>query len=73
MLDLLYIVFNSISLIAGNLARRLLSEQAQLFSDIAGIPLFIIETYYTLYVALVSRRARIDPDKYAQKVELVKK
>ena len=73
MLDLLYIVFNSISLIAGNLARRLLSEQAQLFSDIAGIPLFIIETYYTLYVSLVSRRARIDPDKYAQKVELVKK
>ena len=73
MLDLQYIVINSISLIAGNLARRLLSEQAQLFSDIAGIPLFIIETYYTLYVALVSRRARIDPDKYAQKVELVKK
>ena len=73
MLDLLYIVFNSISLIAGNLARRLLSEQAQLFSDIAGIPLFIIETYYTLYVAIVSRRARIDPDKYARKVELVKK
>ena len=73
MLDLLYIVFNLFSIFAGNLARRLLSEQAQLFSDIAGIPLFIIETYYTLYVALVSRRARIDPDKYAQKVELVKK
>ena len=73
MLDLQYIGFNSFSIIAGNLARRLLSEQAQLFADIAGIPLFLIETYYTLYVALVSRRARIDPDKYAQKVELVKK
>ena len=50
----------------------MLSEQAQLFADIAGIPLFLIETYYTLYVALVSRRARIDPDKYARKVGLVK-
>ena len=53
------------------MARRILSEHVELFSDVTGIPLSLLNCYYTLYISLVSRRAKIDPEKYAAKAQYI--
>ena len=47
----------------------MLSEHSEFFSEMTGIPLNIINSFWTLYLSLVSRRARIDPEKYAAKAK----
>ena len=48
----------------GNMMRRIFGDHAELFSEVTGIPLVVIQNTWTLYQAGASRLP-IDPDVFA--------
>ena len=55
------------------MGRKLLGQNTALFSRLTGIPLSIIYGLYILYLAIVSKRVDICPDKFQKKAEEIKK
>ena len=48
----------------GNMMRRIFGDHSELFSEVTGIPLVVIQNTWTLYQAGASRLP-IDPDAFA--------
>ena len=48
----------------GNMMRRIFGDHSELFSEVTGIPLVVIQNTWTLYQAGASRHP-IDPDAFA--------
>ena len=57
----------------GNMGRKLLGHHAALFSRLTQIPISIVHGLYVLYIAVVSKRVDVCPEKFEAKAQEIKR